>query len=362
MKTMTEYEQWRDAAFAHLEAHGLSKADVRANFIDKMEASEEWKILYPRVYQGVGGFGSPKRVAETYYMAIHSVMNTPATATAAMRAVYCAACQAGENAFPTFFVDAQLLSAVLNTNPPSGVRWSEMKLPFEAGVFVLPRGSLRYIDGSEVNHLGWLRAREGNGCCFGAGAPIVNVPYDAFIIYALPLNEDGTILYSTLDAKQRPYIDDSPLEESWRGTFDLPLTSDDQGFLLLCRSLVFGLLMVMNARPSLISYGRREGKQSKKSQREFWTPNVIGRGYRAQREHQGGTHASPKAGWRRGHYTHQVVGNIRNNPDFVSATDLPRLPDGRIDWANIDDDTRIRFWRYHYHHWLEPIWVDGETD
>jgi hypothetical protein len=58
MKTIMEYERWRDAAFAHLEAHRLSKADVRAGFIEKMEASEEWKILYPRVYRGVGGFGS----------------------------------------------------------------------------------------------------------------------------------------------------------------------------------------------------------------------------------------------------------------------------------------------------------------
>jgi hypothetical protein len=155
---------------------------------------------------------------------------------------------------------------------------------FEAGVFVLPRGALRYIDGSEVNHLGWLRAHKGDGFCFNDGAPMVTLPYDAFNIYVQLLNEDSTILHSILDAKQHPYIDDIRLEEPWRGTFDLPLTSDDEEFLRLCRLLVFGLLMVMNARPSLISYGGRQGKPSKKSQREFWTPNVIGHGYKAQRK------------------------------------------------------------------------------
>lgn len=63
-----------------------------------------------------------------------------------------------------------------------------------------------------------------------------------------------------------------------------------------------------------------------------------------------------------------------------SAASLPRLPDGRIDWAGIDDETRAKFWRHHEHrwldqrqlkffsgnvidveHWLEPIWVDGEA-
>lgn len=355
------YEGFRQSVLEEMAAQGISKADLRAAYVEEMEASEEWRILYPRIYQGTGGYGSPKRAAETYYMAVNWMMDNAATAPAAFRAIYCAACVAKEHAFPVFFVDAQLLSAVLNTDPPSGVRWTEMKLPFEAGVFCLPRGAFRYVDGSEVNHLGWLRAHKGDALRFNERAPAVNALNDAFLVYAQPLNDEGTVLFSNLNADERPYIDNSEVNDSWRGTFDLPLTSGDDEFLRLCRSLVFGLLMVMNARPALISYGRREGKQSKKTRREFWTPNIIGRGYRAQREHQGGSHASPKAGWRHGHYTHQIIGNVRNNPDFVSAGSLPRLFDGRIDWDSIDDDTRVKFWRHHYHHWLEPIWVDGQA-
>jgi hypothetical protein len=357
-----QYMVLREAVLADLEGQGLSSADLRAALVEEMEASPEWKVLYRRVYQGVSGYGSAKRAAETYYTAIQWLKNALATAPAAIRAVYCAACQAKENDFPIFFVNAQLLSAVLNTSLPAGIRWSEMKLPFEAGVFCLPRGTLRYVDGTEVNHLGWLRARKGDLFRFGSLEAAVSVPYDAFTVYAQPLNEDGTILYSSLDENERPYIDDGIIEESWRGTFDLPLTAGDDEFLRLCRSLTFGLLMVMVSRPSLVSYGGRERKQSKKSEREFWAPNIIGRDYKAQREHQGGTHASPRGGWRRGHYTHQLIGSIKNNPDFISAASLPRLQDGRIDWASIDDETRAKFWLHHEHRWLEPIWIDGEAE
>src|SRR6266540_1226772 len=243
------YEDFRESVLADMEAQGISKEELRAAFIEQMETTEEWKILYPRIYQGAGGYGSPKRAAETYYMAIDWMTNNAAIAPAAFRAIYCATCAAKEHAFPLFFVDAQLLSAVLNTSTPSGLLWSEMKLPFEAGVFCLPRGALRYIDGSEISDL-------------------------------------------------------------WRGTFDLPLASGDDEFLRQCRALVFGLLLAMDARSQLVSYGRREGKQSKKNRREFWTPNIIGRGFKVGRQSSGEkeSHASPRLHWRRGHFRAQRHG------------------------------------------------------
>lgn len=231
----------------------------------------------------------------------------------------------------------------------------------QAGAFSLARGSLRYIDGSDVNHLGWLRVREGDALRFSERAPEIIAPSDLFMVYGQALNDEGTTLYSTLTANELPYIDNHVAESRWRGTFDLPLASGDDEFVRLCRSLVFGVLMVMNARPQLVSYGKCERKQAKRGGREFWSPNVIGRGYKAQREHQGGARSSPREGWRRGHYTHQPTGNIKNNPDFISAASLPRLHDGRIDWDNIESETRAKFWRNHEHRWLEPIWVDGQA-
>ncbi len=304
------YEDFRESVLADMEAQGISKEELRAAFIEQMETTEEWKILYPRIYQGAGGYGSPKRAAETYYMAIDWMTNNAAIAPAAFRAIYCATCAAKEHAFPLFFVDAQLLSAVLNTSTPSGLLWSEMKLPFEAGVFCLPRGALRYIDGSEVNHLGWLRARKGEAFRFSKHTPTINADNDAFLTYAQVLNDVGTVLFSNLNADERPYIDDSEISDLWRGTFDLPLASGDDEFLRQCRALVFGLLLAMDARSQLVSYGRREGKQSKKNRREFWTPNIIGRGFKVGRQSSGEkeSHASPRLHWRRGHFRAQRHG------------------------------------------------------
>lgn len=306
-----DYENMKRSAKAAMEEQGITSADLYAAFREEMEASPEWKVLYPRVYQSAAGYGSPKRVAETYYTAVDWVKSDPATAPAAFRTVYCAACKARENNFPMFFVDKELLSAVLNTNPPSGVRWDELNLPFEAGVFVLPLGTMRYVDGSAVNHLGWCRARKGDALRFDETTPPVNAPDDSFAVYAQPLNEDGTVLFSNVDATRRPYIDDDTIINSlWGGAFDIPLSSDDDGFLRQARALVFGLLLAMSARPQLVSYGQRQGKQSKKGRREFWTPNIIGRGFRVERESTGekGTHASPRLHWRRGHFRAQRYG------------------------------------------------------
>jgi hypothetical protein len=360
------YEDLRQKVLADLTAQGLTMADLREAYVEEMEASPEWQIIYPRVYTGVGGYGSPKKVAETYYTALHWVKDNPNSSPAAMQAIYGAACMAKRYNFPLFFVDENLLAAVVNTEPPSGVRWAEMKLPFEAGAISLPRGALRYIDGTDVNHLGWCRVRKGDEMRFDDRSLPIKAPDDCFITYAQPLNEEGTVLFSSLDGTSKPYIDACVLEERWHAFFDLPFAAGDEEFLRLTRSLVFGLLMVINARPALVSKGRREGKQSKGNKREFWTPNVIGRDYHAQREHQGGSHGSPRGGWRRGHYTHVAFGSIKNNPDFVSAASLPRAYNEatatwHIDWDKVDDETRVRFWENHYHHWLEPIWVDGEA-
>src|SRR5262249_37412201 len=93
-------------------------------------------------------------------------------------------------------------------------------------------------------------------------------------------------------------------------------------------------------------------------QREFWTPNFIGLNYRVRREPCGGTHAGPRFHWRKGHWTHQPIGDFRGNPDFVPASALPRLPDGRIHWEAVEASTRDRFWSNHQHRWIEPLLID----
>lgn len=78
-------------------------------------------------------------------------------------------------------------------------------------------------------------------------------------------------------------------------------------------ALMLKLLVVLNTRPHLVEPGRCVRPQKVKHGRikhtELWSPNLIGNGYRAvQAERGGGTHASPRLHWRRGHVRNQPHG------------------------------------------------------
>jgi hypothetical protein len=77
-------------------------------------------------------------------------------------------------------------------------------------------------------------------------------------------------------------------------------------------ALMLKLLVILNTRSQLVEAGRCVRPQKIKHGRvqycELWSPNVIGRCYRTLREDQGGTHASPRLHWRRGHVRSQPHG------------------------------------------------------
>jgi hypothetical protein len=260
---------------------------------------------------------------------------------------------------PSFFITREFLAAISQTELPN-MRWTDAKLPFEAGLLYLPLGALRDPEGAPVNLLGWCRQHKGEMILVGDKAKI-NCEDDAFIVFGLCDPSTERMYSRGINASQTPYITGPviPLEDNKRGILDMPLTKDDEAFLEQMASLCFSILLAQTSTPALLTMGTRNGKGSKKSkkgQREFWTPNYIGLNYRIKRADQDGTHASPRSIRRRGHWTHQPVGDFRGNENFVSAATLPRFIDGRINWDAVPEERRTAFWRNHELHWIEPIW------
>ena len=75
-------------------------------------------------------------------------------------------------------------------------------------------------------------------------------------------------------------------------------------------SLLFGTLLAMTARPELVERGKCERvieARKDRPRKEFWSPNIVGRRYRTKIE-GGGSHASPRMHWRRGHFRSQPYG------------------------------------------------------
>src|SRR6266542_3581367 len=321
----------------------------------KVKKPDLWKKCCPRVYQGAGGYESAPYVALTPASSITWMDARLPSRPVAAESLAIIASRAFNDGLPTFFVSKDLLSEVSNDLPPNA-RWTDAKLPFEAGLLYLPVRALTDPEGKPVNVLAWARQRKGEQIMVGSRTRVICAE-DAFIVCGICDSWTERLYSRTIKASQTPYIV-GPTVGEVRGVFDVPITSDDATFLSQITSLCFALLLIQRARPDFVTEGHRKtGARTEKVNGDVWTPNFIGRTNRIRREPQGGTHASPRSKRRRGHWTHQPIGPFQKNPDFVPISTLPYLEDGRIDWEKVPNDTQRAFWDNH-----ELMWIDSISD
>jgi hypothetical protein len=267
-----------------------------------------WRKCYPRVYQSIGGFESPRFVAISLAAAIQWIEVDRAGAPLSCVHLACVASRAFDYNLPALFVGKEFFGAICQTDLPADTRWTEAQLPYEAGLLYLPLGAMRDPGGASVNVLAWWRARKGEQVMVGERTQI-NCKADQLTVVAICEPSSQRMYSRAVDSTQTPYIIAPTIEAGARGVWDLPITSDDETFLSRMVSVCFSLLIAQTARPELLTPEHRAtGKRTKKAPREIWTPNFLGKGYTARRETAEGTHASPRLHWRRGHFRNQAYG------------------------------------------------------
>lgn len=296
---------------------------------------ELMKAFYPRVYEHTGRYHSPRAcaammanvVAESLRYGFHR-------AATAYKLLMPGLTYLRERRMPMFFIAPDLLEAVLRTDFDDDINWTELELPYESGILILPKGSLVHPEDGDVAMLIWSRVKKGDHKPPFPGLPTQTLGNDAFVILGACLEK--MIWYdSILTANVRPTTrlnnlfyrepgQDAP--RAIKSNFmDSDLTEQDSEFLEKMGVIVFGTILAMNARPLLVERGKllkRVGKGDKA--REFWSPNVIGARYKFKREpakivdrkfvqpyREHGWHASPRMHWRRGHYRNQAFGQGR---------------------------------------------------
>lgn len=283
--------------------------------VKKLETKEAdlWREVYPRAYGDADRFGSPKVAAALAATSITWIREGYDRAPATARNIYLGTCVARRFAFPALFLAPDLFAAVAETEPPADLRWQDLLLPYEAGTLCLPTGAFAHPTDGPCGVLCWARARAGESLQW-PGAQRVALQEDAFFVYTGLTSGTGFPLLDTvLNAKTSPLVGDSHspgthTQPGRDGIYNVPLAPSESAFLQQCRALVFSALLAIEARPALVTEGKRVAA-GKRSHREIWTPNVIGREYRIAREGSGaGTHASPRLHWRRGHFREQRFG------------------------------------------------------
>lgn len=317
--------QPRDEEEAQLAAKVKAKYGDRgldAVVAEMVEADPIWPRFYPRQYEDIGGYYPPKRVAAALAMVTRTLIRTGIRgAPAAHRLLATAIKPLVDHQMPMFFIAPDLVKAIQKTDFRDEIDWVDMALPFESGIFCLPKGALVHPKDGECNFIVWTRNRKGDCPPAFPGLPIIQLPCDTFSLVALCTG--NYVWYdSNLSAAKRPTLrlhnlflrepgEDYPQQVTPTQWDENTFGEDDENFLESIGVIVFGTLLAMETRPELLDRTRlikRIPAKKDKPAREFWSPNIIGKHYHLKREPQGGTHASPRMHWRRGHFRNQPFG------------------------------------------------------
>lgn len=288
-------------------------------------AQEKWptvyKLLYPKVYEFEGDYYSPRMPASYMILGLSHMLDVGVTNSyTSYQLMLPAAGYMAQHMMPTFFIAPDLLKAVQLTDIHEEINWVDLKLPFESAVFILPRNGFSHETSGDCAFILFTRHKsgffnfpgaEGNGQyyndhCFSilGCTPATGTWYHANLNASFSHTTKLRNLFKTEDG--RP----SRVECLSTPSLDMPLDAKDDPFVTSLGVIVFGTILAMTARPDLLEQSkliRKVSGKKGKSDREFWTPNIIGKNYRIRRE-LGGSHASPRMHWRRGHYRNHAFG------------------------------------------------------
>lgn len=216
--------------------------------------------------------------------------------------------QLAAHQIPMFFVEKELLHACLASSPPETVDWQRMKLPFEAAIFVLPKNSVFFSDGSECGHIVYGRIPAGR--CFINEFNTFNTAKPYFMVFATSPN--GYTIHHLVNDLYNSTSDEIAVNNE-REPFSIRMDKDEAKISRLMMNTAINLILAMLIRPELRETGKRVGYH-KKQHADVFTPNTLGTRYRVSREMTraaGGASAGKVASgvrWRRGHFREQACG------------------------------------------------------
>lgn len=209
--------------------------------------------------------------------------------------------------FPRYLVGADLLDEIKQMTLPSDMTFEQVSWPFDGLAFLLPKGGLTHKNEGSVVGINVCIKQPGDGATLpGLNVTSLNHEKHASIMSHV-LMESGHEYWTVMPVNK-------PLDTLQQYCTDMD--PDDAKFGELCFGLAIQLVMVMEDEPGVLEKRalkkRTKLKDANGRHIEYWTPNWIGRNYKPLTEgEQGGTHASPRAHWRRGHWRFQAWGTGR---------------------------------------------------
>jgi hypothetical protein len=289
---------------------------------------EVWRTLYPRIYPSsprCGLYCSPKEPAHVF-LAQRQKFELGQVAKYSMMAEHPSLVMAGNLvrcAMPQIWISREMADAIRETKPPIDLDWTTMQLPFPAMIFMLPKGSLVHPTLGDVQFMTYCRASRyrADGVAASNFALMIHTERRIILYCSLAGDKSPIVPLGNLARLQEEVLDiyqNGPLPPG----FEVPLDSQGSEVEKKAIHLLFGALLVMQDRPSLVTESNLINRVHKKraEPKEFWSPRVLGEHYRMIRPesvYQGGHHSSPRLHWVRGHWRDQPYGPGREQRHMI---------------------------------------------
>jgi hypothetical protein len=228
---------------------------------------------------------------------------------------------------PTYYVSRELLAAALRTELPDDMTFEAVPFPFDALVFMLPKGSVRHPTEGDCPFLVLSQTSKGQtlslpiqGLDFSVTAEqdavlvttyMPEAEFNVTYYKSVPLLPGATIKQAFQQASSVPFslIVNDELADNGEG---VDLSAED--FVDKLWLLSITLLLIMVSGENLVERGRLEKLRKPKAgvgkPTEFWSPNFLGRFYKsaAAGEREGHSTSTQRLHWRRGHIKSQPHG------------------------------------------------------
>jgi hypothetical protein len=347
-----------------------------------------FKAAYPKNIAVPKGYMDPRLMAATMIRSIQLIREM-GFSELAHKTGFGISISLMANRVPTYFVADEFAQAVANTDIPKDFKFAELKWPLPALIFVLSDNFRRAYFGNEgAPFLSVVNAKAGDYPRDFQRFPKIDVQVPtikwlrewimmdyAYFGSETPITYNST--YPITDGvevfKEASWEDATVFEYAARNTphglIKGELTGDaEQEFVQKAQQLALKLLLTMSIMPTC----REEGKVTRHAivtpQKvvklpELVSPNFIGRTYKIQRKctivgTEGVSRAKPRFFYRRGHYAWIAI-NYRD-PQFISVKEMPRKPEGHIDFDAAGDALSSRFRACHDRQWIEGFLFDED--
>jgi hypothetical protein len=303
-----------------------------------------WRVLLPRHIVPPPGYVSPVIAAGCFASELELAARiSRGTVKATKPQVDCvlmtwAAAEAG---MPTYFVGHDLITDLALSDVMQDLRLGELEWPHDAMLFFLPERFQKAFFGRGVPFVGVCRIPAGLQPvpeCVRRVVPPGMVDFGisaeysgqwAYVFYAPVMFNDGkSVEYSGSWPMDKPVGDCLKEPEFIDGTYgnesrflpptEVPSEAEDLELLNKIFAVTLWMLLLLNGEPEQVELGavtcvRKKSRKAaeagqEKAEDDLWSPNVIGWRYSSPKEALGGTHASPRAHPRRGHWTRQPYG------------------------------------------------------